>query len=55
MDLKQQLKQLKLLKRDVSAHLNMTMPTLKSKLDHTDSLTIGDVKKLRELGFKIEI
>lgn len=55
MDLREQLKQLKLSKRDVSAHLGMTMPTLKSKFDNPGNLTITNVNKLRELGFKIEI
>jgi hypothetical protein len=55
MDIRQQLKEKKLLKRDVCAHLGCTMPTLKSKLDEPTRLTISDIRALRELGIEIKV
>ena len=55
MDIQKQLKEKKLLKRDVCAHLGCTMPTLKSKLDEPTRLTVSDIMALRELGLKIEV
>lgn len=55
MNIREQLKERKLLKRDVCNHLGCTMPTLKSKLDNPAKLTLGDVEKLKELGLTFNI
>jgi hypothetical protein len=55
MTLKDQIKFKKLLKRDICKHLDITMPTLKSKLDDPKRLTILDVEKLRELELEITV
>ena len=47
--LKYQIMDLKLLKKDIAAHLGMSMPTLKTKLENPENLTISDVQKLGEL------
>lgn len=53
--LKYQIMDLKLLKKDIAAHLGMSMPTLKTKLEHPENLTISDVQKLGQLGIKLTL
>ena len=55
MNIREQLKERKLLKRDVCKHLGCTMPTLMSKLDNPAKLTLGDVEKLKQLGITFNI
>jgi hypothetical protein len=53
MTIKEQIKQRKLLKRDLCKVLDCTMPTLKVKLDNPKRLTLGDVEKLQKIGLNI--
>ena len=53
--IKEQLKEKKMLKRELADKLGMTMPTLKKKLDEPKHLTVGEIMRLRELGFNITI
>lgn len=55
MELKKQIKSKKIKLRDVANELGMTMPTLKSKLDDPNRLTVSDIMKLRDLGITIKI
>jgi DNA-binding Xre family transcriptional regulator len=55
MDIKTQLKERKMLKRELADEMGITMPTLKKKLDEPRHLTIGEVEKLRQLGFIINV
>lgn len=55
MDIKTQLKERKMLKRELADEMGITMPTLKKKLDEPRHLTIGEVEKLRRLGFIINV
>jgi len=55
MDIKMQLKERKMLKRQLADEMGITMPTLKKKLDEPRHLTIGEVEKLRQLGFIINV
>jgi transcriptional regulator with XRE-family HTH domain len=54
-EIKEQLKQKKMLKRELADKMGITMPTLKKKLDNPIHLTVGDIEKLRNLGFQITI
>lgn len=51
---KAELKRLKLRKKDVAKHLNLTMPTLKGRVEDPNTFKIKEVKLMRELGFDIE-
>jgi DNA-binding Xre family transcriptional regulator len=55
MDIKQQLKERKMLKRELADEMGITMPTLKKKLDEPRHLTVGDIERLRQLGFIINV
>jgi len=48
------LRRLGLKKKDVAEKLEMTMPTLNSKIQNPDTLTIKDLSNLKELEFKLE-
>ena len=48
------LRRLGLKKKDVAEKLEMTMPTLNSKIQNPDTLTIKDLSNLQELEFKLE-
>lgn len=54
-NIREQLKAKKMLKRDLAEQMGITMPTLKKKLDNPRHLTVGDIEKLRNLGFNITI
>lgn len=49
------LENLKFQKTFVASKLNMTMPTLNSKVLNPEKLTLKDLSKLLELGFQIDI
>ena len=49
------LENLKFQKTFVASKLNMTMPTLNSKVLNPEKLTLKDLSKLLELGFRIDI
>jgi len=49
------LEKLKLQKTFVASKLDMTMPTLNSKVLNPEKLTLKDLSKLLELGFQIDI
>lgn len=49
------LEDLKLQKAFVASRLDMTMPTLNSKVLNPEKLTLKDLSKLLELGFQIDI
>ena len=51
---KAELKRLKLRKKDVAKHLNLTMPTLQGTVEDPNTFKIQEVKLMRELGFDIE-
>ena len=55
MDIKEQLKARKMLKRELANKMEITMPTLKKKLDDPRNLTVGEVEKLRKWGFIINV
>ena len=42
-------------KKELADEMGITMPTLKKKLDEPRYLTIGEVEKLRRLGFIINV
>jgi len=48
------LRRLGLKKKDVADKLEMTMPTLNSKIQNPDTLTIKDLSNLKQLEFKLE-
>jgi len=48
------LRRLGLKKKDVAEKLEMTMPTLNSKIQNPDSLTVKDLSNLKELEFNLE-
>lgn len=54
-NIREQLKEKGMLRRELANELGITMPTLKSKLDNPRRLTVGDIEKLRNLGFNITI
>ena len=47
------MKRLSFRRYDVCNILGVTMPTLKSKLQNPDSITVGEVVKLKRKGFKL--
>jgi len=49
------LENLKFQKTFVASKLDMTMPTLNSKVLNPEKLTLKDLSKLLELGFQIDI
>mgnify|MGYP000183843792 CR=1 FL=1 len=49
------LENLKFQKTFVASKLNMTMPTLNSKVLNPEKLTLKDLSNLLELGFQIDI
>ena len=49
------LEELKLRKTDVANSLEMTMPTLNSKVKEPEKLTLKDLSNLLGLGFRINI
>tara|TARA_R110002124_G_scaffold103045_5_gene251557 strand:- start:830 stop:1102 length:273 start_codon:yes stop_codon:yes gene_type:complete len=49
------LENLKFQKTFVASKLEMTMPTLNSKVLNPEKLTLKDLSKLLELGFQIDI
>ena len=49
------LEKLKLQKNYVASRLDMTLPTLSSKVLNPEKLTLKDLSKLLELGFQIDI
>jgi hypothetical protein len=49
------LEKLKFQKTFVASKLDMTMPTLNSKVLNPEKLTLKDLSKLLELGFQIDI
>tara|TARA_B100002019_G_scaffold290528_1_gene308431 strand:+ start:677 stop:889 length:213 start_codon:yes stop_codon:yes gene_type:complete len=48
------LRRLSLLKKDVAEKLEITMPTLNSKIQNPETFTVKDLKNLKELEFKLE-
>jgi|11_taG_2_1085331.scaffolds.fasta_scaffold00292_21 hypothetical protein len=48
------LRRLGLKKKDVLEKLEMTLPTLNSKIQNPDTLTVKDIKNLIELEFNLE-
>tara|TARA_R110002020_G_scaffold133051_3_gene296968 strand:+ start:1814 stop:2026 length:213 start_codon:yes stop_codon:yes gene_type:complete len=48
------LRRLGLKKKDVAEKLEMTMPTLNSKIQNPDTLTVKDLSNLKELEFNLE-
>lgn len=48
------LRRLGLKKKDVADKLEMTMPTLNSKIQNPDTLTVKDLSNLKELEFNLE-
>ena len=48
------LRRLSLLKKDVAEKLDITMPTLNSKIQNPETFTVKDLKNLKELEFKLE-
>ena len=48
------LRRLGLKKKDVAEKLEMTMPTLNSKIQNPDTLTVKDLNNLKELEFNLE-
>jgi hypothetical protein len=48
------LRRLGLKKKDVAEKLEMTMPTLNSKIQNPDTLTIKDLSNLKELEFNLK-
>lgn len=48
------LRRLCLKKKDVAEKLEMTMPTLNSKIQNPDTLTVKDLSNLKELEFNLE-
>tara|TARA_X000001382_G_scaffold124866_1_gene109806 strand:- start:424 stop:636 length:213 start_codon:yes stop_codon:yes gene_type:complete len=53
-EFRDELDRLGLKKKDVAEKLEMTMPTLNSKIEKPFTLTIKDVQNLKELEFKLE-
>tara|TARA_R110000782_G_scaffold65351_3_gene133111 strand:- start:1982 stop:2173 length:192 start_codon:yes stop_codon:yes gene_type:complete len=47
------LQRLKLKRMEVAEILGITMPTLKSKLKDPNKLTVGNIKALKKLNFKL--
>jgi len=47
------LRRLGLKKKDVAEKLEMTMPTLNSKIQNPDTLTVKDLSNLKELEFNL--
>ena len=48
------LRRLGLKKKDVAEKLEMTMPTLNSKIQNPDTLTVKDLSNLKQLEFNLE-
>ncbi len=48
------LRRLGLKKKDVAEKLEMTMPTLNSKIQNPDTLTVKDLSNLKELEFNFK-
>lgn len=48
------LKRLKLKRKDVANSLGITMPTLKSKLTDPNRLTVADISALKNLKFSLK-
>ena len=48
------LRRLGLKKKDVAEKLEMTMPTLNSKIQNPATLTVKDLSNLKELEFNLE-
>jgi transcriptional regulator with XRE-family HTH domain len=44
-----------LTQQDVAEKLGMTTVTLRTKINNPDKFTIGEAKKLKKIGIKIEI
>ena len=51
---KHELKRLGLNKKDVAEKLEMTMPTLNSRIEKPETLTVKDLNKLKELEFNLK-
>ncbi len=49
------LRSLKLKKKDVAKKLNMTLPTLSSKIQRPEKITLLDIHNLLQLGFTINL
>ena len=49
------LRSLKLKKKDVAKKLNMTPPTLKTKIQKPEKITLLDLHNLLQLGFTINL
>jgi len=47
------LKSMGMTRQDVADKLGMTMPTLRSKINDPDRFTIADIRKLKQLNFKL--
>ena len=54
MDFINDLKRLGLKRYEVADKLEMTMPTLKSKLKQPNKMTLRDVEVLQSLGFQLK-
>lgn len=48
-----ELKRLKFKRYHVCEILNCTMPTLKTKIENPERLTVGDITKLNNSGFEL--
>ncbi len=53
-EFKAKLKELGIRKMAVVKHLDMTLPTLNSKLANPSKFTVSDLEKLRELNINIK-
>jgi hypothetical protein len=53
-EFRDELDRLGLKKKDVAKKLEMTMPTLNSKIENPITLTIKDIQNLKQLEFKLE-
>lgn len=49
------LRSLKLKKKDVAKKLDMTLPTLSSKVQRPEKITLLDIHNLLQLGFTINL
>ncbi len=53
-EFRDEIDRLGLKKKDVAEKLEMTMPTLNSKIQNPDTLTVKDLSNLKELEFNLE-
>ncbi len=45
---------LKMSKQNIAKELSISAPTLQTRIKDPNKFTIGNIKKLNELGFKLE-